>query len=984
MTTLIQPDEFGTFFKSVYGYPPFEWQSHLAHRVLSGGGWPQAVDVFTGMGKTALIDIAVFALAATAHQNPATRTAPTRTAFIVDRRVIVDQTFDRARTLAAALTAPSNDVVANVSHALSSLAGAESTGPLEVVRMRGGTTWDWRWLRSPDQPAVVVGTVDQLGSRLLFRGYGVGAKLRSLDAALVGADVLVVLDEAHLSQPFVDTLNAAHAYERTAASPALSHRHHHPVVLSATLRDDTADTFSIDSAAETSTTARARLDRRSIVTLVDLETTKTRAAEDLAEVLANVALNAAPGVERVLVTCNTVAVARNVFARMARAEHQGLIDRALLIGRAREVERLHVANTWIPRLAAAEDRLEQARPLVAVSTQTIEVGADLDVDYLVTEAAPIDALAQRLGRLNRLGRTPQAEAVVLHVAPRHETDPVYGTATESTWSWLVETAGPVTPVKPARALDAIAIAPSMDLGPLNLVALCSPDTRRELAARPAPSPVLLGPVLASWACTQPAPVPDQPVAPYLHGVDRGVGEVLVCWRDGLPMPGSRGWQEVWEAELTSTPVCADETVAVPVGEARRFLQQAATGQIADIDGVGIADDSDDGSRELIPAVVLRSDSSVHRATLAMLDAGVTLIVPSSVGGYDAWGWTGEVGGPAVADVADFAWQRHRPRLRLRGNAAPLSALRAAVADGDPADLRDLVKAALGTVHPDAQSSSYLVEVTADLIDRIQRVTTWRTTGTQGVVTTVGAGETFWLLLEGPRDTQGGFLPEQASDDTVTSSSAGWTPIGLARHLRDVAARAKKVGQRLGLSPELVQAVELAARAHDLGKADARFQVMLHGGDQLRAEAALEPLAKSGMNPADRVGFIRARQQSNLPPGFRHEAVSAKVVERLFTDHPALASDVDIDLVVHLVASHHGHSRPLLPPVLDPAPIQVAVELPDAGAGPITIDTGTAMVDWGGPARFDRLCRKYGWWGLALLEAILRLADIGCSEEYTTP
>ena len=42
--------------------------------------------------------------------------------------------------------------------------------------------------------------------------------------------------------------------------------------------------------------------------------------------------------------------------------------------------------------------------LVVVATQTLEVGADVDAEFLVTEACGVRALTQRLGRLNRLGR----------------------------------------------------------------------------------------------------------------------------------------------------------------------------------------------------------------------------------------------------------------------------------------------------------------------------------------------------------------------------------------------------------------------------------------------------------------------------------------------------------------------------------------------------------------------------------------------------
>ena len=41
-------------------------------------------------------------------------------------------------------------------------------------------------------------------------------------------------------------------------------------------------------------------------------------------------------------------------------------------------------------------------------------------------------------------------------------------------------------------------------------------------------------------------------------------------------------------------------------------------------------------------------------------------------------------------------------------------------------------------------------------------------------------------------------------------------------------------------------------------------------------------------------------------------------------------------------------------------------------------SSSETVDWDSPARFVRLCQRYGHWGLALLESIVRLADIWCS------
>ena len=99
-------------------------------------------------------------------------------------------------------------------------------------------------------------------------------------------------------------------------------------------------------------------------------------------------------------------------------------------------------------------------------------------------------------------------------------------------------------------------------------------------------------------------------------------------------------------------------------------------------------------------------------------------------------------------------------------------------------------------------------------------------------------------------------------------------------------------------------LEDAAGWHDLGKVEERFQVMLHDGHADQAALAVEPLAKSGMDPSDRMAFRRARRRSGLPAGARHEAWSAALVEEYVRAHEYPG---DVDLLVHLVASHHGYA-----------------------------------------------------------------------------
>ena len=80
----------------------------------------------------------------------------------------------------------------------------------------------------PERLSIVLTTVDQLGSSLLFRGYGVSPKRWPMHAGFFSDDALIVVDEAHLSMPFLQTLNSL---KEAGANLAL-------IPMSATLRSD--------------------------------------------------------------------------------------------------------------------------------------------------------------------------------------------------------------------------------------------------------------------------------------------------------------------------------------------------------------------------------------------------------------------------------------------------------------------------------------------------------------------------------------------------------------------------------------------------------------------------------------------------------------------------------------------------------------------------------------------------------------------------
>ena len=112
------------------------------------------------------------------------------------------------------------------------------------------------------------------------------------------------------------------------------------------------------------------------------------------------------------VVVNRVDLARAIFERLSETE-DAPFDCLLLIGRSRDVDRREIESKLDPFRTGNDEERAVAAPLMVVATQCLEVGVDLDLDGLVTEAAPLDALRQRFGRVNRAGRPIEAAGAIL-------------------------------------------------------------------------------------------------------------------------------------------------------------------------------------------------------------------------------------------------------------------------------------------------------------------------------------------------------------------------------------------------------------------------------------------------------------------------------------------------------------------------------------------------------------------------------------------
>ena len=205
--------DFAAFFHAIHGHEPFPWQQALVDELAEKDEWREVLDLPTGSGKTAALDAAVFHLALR-HDSP--QKSALRIALVVDRRLVVDDAHERATRIAEALAHPERvkpagrPVVAEVARRLQDLAG-KGEPPLVAQRLRGGAPLEDDWARTPTQPTILCSTVDQIGSRLLFRGYGVSNRMQPVHAGLLGEGTLVLLDEVHLSEPFRQTLLAVRA-----------------------------------------------------------------------------------------------------------------------------------------------------------------------------------------------------------------------------------------------------------------------------------------------------------------------------------------------------------------------------------------------------------------------------------------------------------------------------------------------------------------------------------------------------------------------------------------------------------------------------------------------------------------------------------------------------------------------------------------------------------------------------------------------------
>lgn len=851
--SILSFEDFNALYCALTGHDgACRWQ-HRLFTDIEAGRFPTDVELATGLGKTSIIVLWALALgrALARHSNA----VPRRMAYVVDRRVVVDQASEFAEKVRERLEEAAKDE----NHALYAIAttlknAGCTSSVVEVSTLRGQRALDTRWRDDPTRPAIIVGTVDMIGSRLLFSAYGrVGPWGRALEAGLVGQDCLLVLDEAHLCSPFATTLTAIERRVGTLAPFAV-------VRMGATM-EPVRDLLRRTPGLPEESSQRRVFQLLDVATDIEGQTWPKETDDQKVSDRLNAkkkleveALDADKGVGAQLaawaiekskadmgavigVVVNTVAEVRKCATALREG---GVPDEQVvtLTGSMRGWDRDTVVESErYARFKSQRDRTAVFNsPIFLVATSCVEVGADIDCDHLGVEACAADSLIQRLGRVNRLGASTRAVTVKL-VGDKEGTDPagkIFVRVQTLVTDGQEVHGSPAT--FPARLRDGIEDAEARGLFDVRV-----------------PPPALTSAVLDDFAMTSRHPSagarPD--IGRWLHGsVEDSSLYVEIAWRSELDWVTE---PEDAERLVAAFPIGARETARCPLFEAVDLLK-AVRGRAVEDDALG--------ARVLL--VTRYGETTTFRLRdlptdddgdlrAALHDA--TVVLPASAGGYD-----GQFVNPAskqpVTDIAEQAQPTSRAqRRRLWIDSGNVTA---ATANGDEPQ----------KIESDTDAEDLLSEV-EDVADELLgggwRLVEAAGTGARGVV----------VAREDRRAL------EEAEDD---DGSLGFqNDVLLTQHLGDARTKATELCQRLSLPEGLRDTVIEAAGQHDLGK------------DRPWWQRAVGRIEKPAVAKSDHSHF-----DHKINRGYRHELGS---VADLGDGKASLPTTVDRELCLHLVAAH---------------------------------------------------------------------------------
>jgi CRISPR-associated endonuclease/helicase Cas3 len=934
-------------FYSLTGYSPMRWQNRLFGQLINGA-IPNALDLPTGLGKTSVM--AIWLVARALAGKDILRAIPRRLVYIVDRRAVVDQATEEAEKLRQALNS-------NAAHLKIPL--GLSSGTLPISTLRGAHVDNREWLDDPAAPAIVVGTIDMIGSRLLFEGYGVSRKMRPYHAGLLGADTLIVLDEAHLVPPFEALLwqiaDGAERFGSCAESDTGLVPRFKLLPLSATGRTQPASdsgaarsAFRLEDEDLSDPIVRDRLCAKKTVGFVNIDGDKSPLAEVLARQAWELSEKGGKPI-RSLIYCDSREVAEKVKAELdklsAPDKKRGYpkADTELFVG-ARRVKEREDAKAWLENHGFLAGSPPPAKAAFLIATSAGEVGIDLDADHMVCDLVPWERMVQRLGRVNRRGQG-DATIIVVHGDEPKPKNPDKPTDQESRQAIAFRSLSVLNELSCVRIERDERDASPRALRELKLRAETDTALRKKIdeATTPAPlHPALTRALVDAWSMTSLEQHTGRPdVAPWLRGWVEPDNQSIVIWRTYLPVrEGSVDWprtsaekKEV-EAFFEAAPAHESEKLETETYRVADWLQDRAKAvrePQPDVRGEETADTVLPAGTNDVDAREAATQPATPRAQ-PLRDADIVLFVLLPDGSYAEHYTLGQLAavrkGKAKEDFASgLVGKILIVDYRIRG-------------------LNDGVLASEGGGDfPTADTDKGWSE---DAGFRVRRVTSegyeskddWHFED-DFVLRANGDGDAEeWLVIEHYRST--------AQSEDARSVSR---PQELGQHESWAERKAGDIASKIGLFGPAAEALAVAAFLHDEGKRASRWQRAFRAPHEKDETGAYKIFAKT-----------RGPINQQILDGYRHEFGSLRYAE----EHDRFKALLEEwrDLVLHLIAAHHGQARPII------------ATRGCEDAPPSALEERAREV----ALRFARLQKRWGPWGLAWWEALLRAADQQASRD----
>ncbi|HYE76028.1 MAG TPA: type I-U CRISPR-associated helicase/endonuclease Cas3, partial [Blastocatellia bacterium] len=595
------------------------------------------------------------------------------------------------------------------------------------------------------------------------------------------------------------------------------------------------------------------------------------------------------------------------------------------------------------------DRTISRQPCYLIATSCAEVGVNLDADHGLCDLSTLDSMIQRIGRINRFGKTNSQIIVVVDETILNETGKAL--------SKLEEQKKQLDSDKAKKAFRKAKLDFDKEVATQRFARDKVFYTWRALnlkegeSGRINASPLALRGLLSS---NQKA-LPDNPIRPPFDEARIDDWAMTSLKQKEYPRPLVQYWLRgvidderatttfVWRTDLDhfendeklTKDELAEMATTIPIQPQERanlatcrgeVLLKALAGKFPD-KLIVITDPS--GESKAYSLQQLKDEKKLFE-----LLAFSTVILSCEVGGLD------DDGNPidklpkepeAVSDVVGNEWSRY---LITRHSSDSFSIKPFNQPDTETSEPKKSWQAAVRSIKNKGfckNTEAIQKAFAADSSDKSKDENKSEFEKAKSYIA--------YFLDRSQKDD---FTNEDADD----SASLNLPPLSIKEHDEDVEKYARFLAEKIGLPSDVIDLLAAAGVRHDLGKAREWWQKAI-------GNFSSELYAKSNNNSFDH-GFNQ---------GYRHEFGSLidSLEDKSLTAHP------DRDLILHLIAAHHGYARPYFPERAfdrnQPKPLNqhIAHE--------------TVL-------RFNRLQHQYGWWQLAYLEAVLKAADALASRDFS--